>query len=77
MRAFRVAGKLDEAHTSIARVLKSKPGWFLQKEAVWPTMKQAAVYRIATPLVRPGFSREISQSGLCLAPNAMYFAALV
>jgi class 3 adenylate cyclase/TolB-like protein len=38
--AYARLGKMDEAHASVARLLKTKPGWSLQKEAVWPTMKQ-------------------------------------
>ena len=38
--AYARVGKLDEARASVAKLLKAKPGWTIQKEAVWPTMKQ-------------------------------------
>ncbi|UXN59075.1 adenylate/guanylate cyclase domain-containing protein [Phyllobacterium zundukense] len=38
--AYARLGKLDEARSSIAKLLKAKPGWTIQKEAVWPTTKQ-------------------------------------
>jgi tetratricopeptide (TPR) repeat protein len=38
--AYARLGKLDEAHASIAKLLKNKPGWTLKDEAVYPTTKQ-------------------------------------
>ena len=37
--AYARLGKLDEARASIAKLLKAKPGWTIQKEAVFPTTK--------------------------------------
>lgn len=33
--AYVRLGKFEEARASIARLLKNKPGWTIQKEAVW------------------------------------------
>ncbi len=38
--AYARMGKVEEARVSIAKLLKAKPGWTIQKEAVWPTTKQ-------------------------------------
>ena len=38
--AYARLGKLDEARASIGKLLEAKPGWTVEKEAVFPTTKQ-------------------------------------
>jgi len=39
--AYARLGKLDEARASIATLLSYKPGWTIEKEALWPSGKSA------------------------------------
>ncbi len=58
--AYVRLGKLDEARASIARLLKSKPGWTVEKEAVWPTTKQP---QYAEPFLK-AYLADLAMAGL-------------
>ncbi|MEK1852398.1 MAG: tetratricopeptide repeat protein, partial [Phyllobacterium sp.] len=58
--AYARLGKLDEAHASIAKLLKNKPGWTLKDEAVYPTTKQP---QLVEPLLKP-YLADLAQAGL-------------
>lgn len=58
--AYARLGKLDEARASIARLLSYKPGWTLQKEAVWPSGKNP---QFVEPL-QSAFLADLAKAGL-------------
>ena len=58
--AYARLGKLDEARASIAKLLKAKPGWTIQKEAVWPTTKQP---QYVEPLLKT-YLADLAKAGL-------------
>lgn len=53
-------GKLDEAHASVERLLAQKPGWTIEKEAVWPSMKQP---QLVPSLLAP-YLADLAKAGL-------------
>jgi adenylate cyclase len=58
--AYARLGKPDEARASIARLLSYKPGWTLQKEAVWPTGKHP---QFVEPL-QTAYLADLAKAGL-------------
>jgi adenylate cyclase len=58
--AYVRLGKFEEARASIARLLKSKPGWTIQKKAVWPTTKQP---QYVEPLLKT-YLADLAKAGL-------------
>lgn len=58
--AYARLGNLDEARVSIAKFLKAKPGWTIQKEAVFPTTKQP---QYVEPLLKT-YLADLSKAGL-------------
>ncbi|WP_353647049.1 adenylate/guanylate cyclase domain-containing protein [Mesorhizobium sp. WSM2240] len=58
--AYARLGKLDEARATIARLLSYKPGWTLQKEAVWPAGKHP---QFVEPL-QSAYLADLAKAGL-------------
>ena len=58
--AYARLGRLNEARASITKLLKAKPGWTIQKEAVWPTTKQP---QYVEPLLKT-YLADLAKAGL-------------
>jgi hypothetical protein len=58
--AYACVGKLNEARASIAKLLEAKPGWTVEKAAVWPTTKQP---QYAEPFLK-AYLADLAKAGL-------------
>ena len=58
--AYVRLGQMDDARASVEKLLKSKPGWTIQKESLWPTGKQP---QYAEPLLNT-YLADLAKAGL-------------